>query len=262
MFTDICKPVKVGKAQRLQPNTARSTVCIGIIIWNKRQADETIALASIPGNALQISTHLPIGPKSVRPIDIGIAILNINNPRIDNWQKRIYIPSRHIERGFYIDFPICATAFPKTSDKLRTERGLTSTKGNPATGNEEIKFVYADFRVQLLRSVVRKACIIFECLRIDTITATKRTAMEYNERGYPLTIRPKTMTVDCADFRLKHFHHCRVFLRNVRPVLSRKAQKVKVLFVDTVFLRFEERVFVQNFSRRLTGEVEELAISG
>lgn len=170
-------------------------------------ADDAAILQATLGQELEIMEHRSNGMKGVALVDVGMHVLHVDDPLVDDRDETLDVMLGHSNTCLDGEAPLKAVWMAhrqllEVGNELATQAWLPATEGHSASGGKEIKVIHLHLLHQLLGSVRMHACLIFT-LWIEAILASERTVAERDECGHTLAIDGNAMATDGKD-RSRH----------------------------------------------------------
>lgn len=104
-FYFICEQIEPAEPKLFKCRAACRTVSIIVVAWNKRYADDAVALPPGSDYQAEVGCHKVVGLPGIALVYAGIHVLYVYYERVYHRNESLHPFARHIERSLYVDAP-------------------------------------------------------------------------------------------------------------------------------------------------------------
>ena len=137
-FYFICEQIEPAEPKCFKCRAAYQSVSIIVVAWNKRYADDAVALPPGPGYLAEVGCHKVVGLPGVALVYAGIHVLYVDYERVYHRNESLHPFARHIERSLYVDAPRRAAQFAEVADELWVKAWLAPAECNAPVRGQEV----------------------------------------------------------------------------------------------------------------------------
>ena len=137
-FYFICEQIEPAEPKLFKCRAACRTVSIIVVAWNKRYADDAVALPPGSDYQAEVGCHKVVGLPGVALVYAGIHVLYVYYERVYHRNESLHPFARHIERSLYVDAPRRAAQFAEVADELWVKAWLAPAECNAPVRGQKV----------------------------------------------------------------------------------------------------------------------------